>query len=80
MSGHNDAEVARFCDWCFGREADPTHGQAARYIRAWVKTRPSVGTQARWPSFSAMHAHARFMDPNVTANQLDAAIAAFRAS
>lgn len=80
MANGDRAEVVRFIDWAYGKEADATHGAAARFVAAHATRRPAAGTEARWADFDALKTHARNFGPAVTESQLDAAIAAYRAS
>ena len=71
-------EVLAFIDWCYGKENDPDFGNVSRFMQDNVSRRPAVGGPARWPSFDAIKT-INLYHGYMPANELDAAIAAFRA-
>lgn len=64
-------------DYCHGREQQRDDiGAVARFVSAHVTQRPAAGKQSRWPDVESMKSHAGHAGPNVTAAQIDTAIAA----
>jgi hypothetical protein len=69
--------VNRLVDFCQGKENEPGDiGAVARFIDSHVRQRPAGTGPSRWANVAVMKTHALHYGPNVTARQIDAALAA----
>lgn len=72
-----DPQVNRLIDFLYGKESQADDiGAVARFVRAHVMMRPALADQSRWPDIVSLKTHALHAGPNVTASQIDAALAA----
>jgi hypothetical protein len=64
-------------DFCYGKDDERTDvGAVARFVSAHATDRPAAGKPSRWQDIDALKTHARHAGPNVTPEQIDAAVAA----